>query len=122
MAAISDQNVEHLTLVQFTDTLTLAISAGPLRVANKLLEKGLISQEQLEAAQQPSRTSQDKASVIVSGVRTQVQLKRENFHVFLSTLQSSLITSSSGSIVKDIHKQYTENRRKAEVIILLHMT
>ena len=105
-------SLEYQTLVRCTDTLTLAISADPLRVASKLLEVNLISLAQLRAVQQPTRDSHLKASELVTHMLEQVNLCPDKFDLFVKILNEVPCLQNTAKLLRETHSLET---KKTEV-------
>ena len=111
-AAVSNQNVESLTLRQSLTTLTTAASNDLPRVANRCCEVGLISTEQLEEAQLQTKTPYARANGLVRRVIYQVTLDHQKFWEFLSIFEES---GMFASVVNEVCNKYAENQAVRKV-------
>ena len=77
---------EYRAMIQSTCDVTNAVKndIGPL--GNELLSKGLISASNLESATNPMIDASQRASQLVSLIRTKIQLSPGNFHRFVDVL------------------------------------
>lgn len=113
MATVSE-SVELLTLRQFTDDLTTVIAADPLKVANKLFEKKLISDgAHRSVIQEHAKEKQVKASELMLHVRDQVQHDSRVFDEFIEILIECVpFQSLANKIRKAVSKNKEELRQK----------
>ena len=84
-----DHNVESATLLQSLANLTTAVSSDLPRIANRCVEEGLISTQQLEEAQLQTKTCYVRANELLRRVIDQVSFHPRKFDVFLVILEES---------------------------------
>ena len=58
-------NLKHLSFLKCTRALTSAVAADPLSIAQGLLERGIVSEQQVRAAQLQTKDNYLKASELV---------------------------------------------------------
>ena len=109
MAITSQSGVklEHLTLIQCTESLTSGISQDPLKVASLLLEKGLVAPAQVRSAQLQGKDDHLKASQLVLHMIGKVEMFPEKFEVFLSLLDGLPWLQD---VVECVRQKYKENK------------
>ena len=107
-----DHNVESATLQQSLASLTRAVSGDLLRIANRCVEEGLISTQQLEEAQLQTTTCHVRASELLRRVVDQVSLHQRKFDVFLGILEEPGLFPS---VVSEVRKKYADNQEVRQV-------
>ena len=107
-----DHNVESATLLQALASLTTAVSSDLPRIANRCVEEGLISTQQLEEAQLQTTTRYVRANELLRRVVDQVRLHPRKFDVFLGILEESGLFPS---VVSEVRKKYADNQEVRKV-------
>lgn len=74
----------------FSDIVTAISTSEPLKVADRLFEVSLISQETLDKVILPTNTSDEKSRILVLSVLNQVKLVPEKLEEFKKILQRSI--------------------------------
>ena len=77
---------EYRAMIQSTSDLTNAVKSDIGALSSELLSQGLIANDNQSAAINPMIDVGQRASQLVSLVRTRVQLNPSNFHKFLRIL------------------------------------
>ena len=109
-----DHNVESATLQQSLASLTRAVSSDLPRIANRCVEEGLISTQQLEDAQLQTTTRYVRANELLRRVVDQVSFHPRKFEVFLGILEESGLFPS---VVREVRKRYADNQEARKVNI-----
>ena len=110
-----DHNVESATLLQSLASLTTAVSSDLPRIANRCVEEGLISTQQLEEAQLQTKTCCVRANELLRGVVDQVSLHPRKFEVFLGILEESHMITT---VLSEVRKNYGDNLEVRKVTCL----
>ena len=110
------RNVESTTLIQCVSTLTTAVSADLVSVANKCAAKELISLQQLGKAQNQSKIEYDRASELVYVVIHQVSVDAMKFDVFLGILKESRMFTT---MVREVRNKFTDASCEKGIYIII---
>ncbi len=110
LAPSTDQNIEHLTLVECTSLLARGLSLGPLEVAQKCFEQHLVSNSLIESVLLQTKEDYAKASELVKQITTRVQDFPEKFHVFMRILRQLHYLAD---VYNKVNEKYEENKEKS---------
>lgn len=80
------RNVGYLAIVECTTKLCTQISIDPLKVSQKLLEKGVVSEVQVRNSLSQHLDDYTKASMLLDVVTRQIQVFPEKFEALLCIL------------------------------------
>ena len=98
---------EVKTLNDCNDKLISALSLEPSNIASELLAKRLIPPRIMDEMQVLGIADRQKASQLVTAVRSAVELNPQNYHVFISVLNNG---PSRKDIVKILAASYQSSK------------
>ena len=105
-----NQSIEHQTLAECTHVLTTEIAAGPLEVAQKCYQEGLVTESLVRTMNSLARDDHSKASELVLMITSKVGVFPDKFHLFLRILHSCDFLQG---VCRIVEAKYEEKRRSA---------
>ena len=107
------KSLKHLSLLKCARGLVVAVAADPLDIAERLLEKGIVSEQQVRAAQLQTKENHLKASELVMYLIDLVGSWPEKYESVLGVLDEV-------TWLRDIVKRMKETHRTLEIDAALH--
>ena len=102
---MTEQSVEHKSLVQCASGLTDLLQHNILSVSAKLLEKGLVTKDVHDSVLTESVSSHNKAAKLVSCVTDRVKGSARRFHDFIDVLKGDSYFDDIVQEIVSIHSK-----------------
>ena len=107
---MTEQNIEHQSLVQCSSGLTSLLQHNILSVSAKLLEKGLVTKDVYDSVITTADgvSSQNKAAKLVSCVTDRVKGSARQFHDFIDVLKGDSYFDDIVQEITSIHSKFSD--------------
>ncbi len=83
---MTEKNIEHQSLIQFTDDLTQLIQHNVVSVTSKLFAKGLVAKDVRDSVLTSGASNQSKAAKLVSSVFDKIKESGDQWQSFIDVL------------------------------------
>ena len=106
---MTEQNIEHKSLVQCASGLTDLLQHNILSVSAKLLEKGLVTKDVHDSVLYTEGvSSHNKAAKLVSCVTDRVKGSARRFHDFIDVLKGDSYFDDIVQEITSIHSKFSD--------------